>query len=279
MRVALLCPYSLSRPGGVQGQVLGLARALRRRDHDVVVLAPVDRPVGDFAAMVAAGELTVLGGSIGLPGNGSVAPVSLTPAAFARTVRQVRQGGFDVVHLHEPFAPGPPYACLLAARPPIVGTFHRAGGSAFLPCPRPAGPAGGDRIAVRCAVSAEAEATARNAARRHVRDPRQRGGAERFATADLWPTDGPTVLFVGRHERRKGLGVLLDAFGRLDTAERDAVSPVPTLWVAGAGPDTASLRAATLPRPARVEWLGRIDDEELSGRLAAPTCVRALARG
>jgi hypothetical protein len=29
MRVALICPYSLSRPGGVQGQVLGLARELR----------------------------------------------------------------------------------------------------------------------------------------------------------------------------------------------------------------------------------------------------------
>ena len=28
MRVGLVCPYSLTLPGGVQGQVLGLARAL-----------------------------------------------------------------------------------------------------------------------------------------------------------------------------------------------------------------------------------------------------------
>ncbi len=29
MKIAMLSPYSLSRPGGVQGQVFGLARALR----------------------------------------------------------------------------------------------------------------------------------------------------------------------------------------------------------------------------------------------------------
>ena len=38
----------------------------------------------------------------------------------------------------------------------------------------------------------------------------------------------PAVLFLGRHEQRKGLNVLLDAFAKL---ERPAV-----LWVAGDGP-------------------------------------------
>ncbi len=40
LRVAVLCPYSLSVPGGVQGQVLGLARELRKLGHDATVLAP-----------------------------------------------------------------------------------------------------------------------------------------------------------------------------------------------------------------------------------------------
>ena len=44
MRIGLVCPYSLSVPGGVQGQVLGLAKALRRRGHEVRVLAPCDGP-------------------------------------------------------------------------------------------------------------------------------------------------------------------------------------------------------------------------------------------
>ena len=44
MRVGLVCPYSLSIPGGVQGQVLGLARSLRTLGHEARVLAPCDGP-------------------------------------------------------------------------------------------------------------------------------------------------------------------------------------------------------------------------------------------
>ena len=40
----MTCPYSLTRPGGVQGQVLGLARELRRLGVDVRILAPSDGP-------------------------------------------------------------------------------------------------------------------------------------------------------------------------------------------------------------------------------------------
>ena len=40
----MVCPYSLSIPGGVQAQVLGLARELRRQGHEVRVLGPCDGP-------------------------------------------------------------------------------------------------------------------------------------------------------------------------------------------------------------------------------------------
>ena len=40
MRIALVSPYSLSVPGGVQGQVVGLAHALRSLGHHVDVIAP-----------------------------------------------------------------------------------------------------------------------------------------------------------------------------------------------------------------------------------------------
>src|SRR5580698_11582880 len=40
VKIAMLSPYSLSRPGGVQGQVFGLSRALRKLGHDVTVLGP-----------------------------------------------------------------------------------------------------------------------------------------------------------------------------------------------------------------------------------------------
>jgi phosphatidyl-myo-inositol alpha-mannosyltransferase len=83
---------------------------------------------------------------------------------------------------------------------------------------------------------------------------------DRFAGADPWPVDRPVIFFVGRHEPRKGLAVLLDAFAGL---ERDAV-----LWVAGDGPQTHELRARGVPG---VEWLGGISEREKAARLRAAT--------
>ena len=61
---------------------------------------------------------------------------------------------------------------------------------------------------------------------------------DRFAKATPWPTDAPTILFVSRHEARKGLTVLLDALAHLPPDVR--------LWVASDGPQTADLRARKL---------------------------------
>jgi phosphatidylinositol alpha-mannosyltransferase len=80
---------------------------------------------------------------------------------------------------------------------------------------------------------------------------------ERFAKATPWPTEGPTILYVGRHEPRKGLAVLLEAMA--------ALPPDVRLWVTSDGPDTAKLRARY--DDPRVEWLGRVDDEERNRRL------------
>ena len=81
---------------------------------------------------------------------------------------------------------------------------------------------------------------------------------ERFAKATPWPTAGPTLFFVGRHEPRKGLTVLLEALTRLPSDL--------TLWIGGDGPETDELRACAGGDP-RVQWLGRIGDEELARRL------------
>jgi phosphatidylinositol alpha-mannosyltransferase len=270
VRVALVCPYSLSHPGGVQGQVLGLARALEAIGHDALVLAPADGPVpvGDLKTPVV-----VLGRSLPVPANGSVAPVSLGPVAAGRAVHRIGPARVDVVHLHEPLAPGAGYACLVRCPQPKIGTFHRAGASTAYRLLGPLARWAARRLDVRCAVSPEAAATATAALGGTYEIVGNGVELDRFARAEAWPTAGPTVLFVGRHERRKGLGVLLDAFGQADGPKVGA-----TLWVVGDGPETDGLRAR-VPADARVEWLGRVDDDELASRLRGAHVLCAPSLG
>jgi phosphatidylinositol alpha-mannosyltransferase len=251
VRVALVCPYSLNQPGGVQGQVLGLSRALRSVGVEARVLAPCDGPPPDTAVMP-------LGKSIPFSDNGSIAPIAPDAPCVLRTIRALRDEDFDVVHLHEPLVPGPTMTALLVAEAPLVGTFHRAGASAFYHRLRPIARWAANRLSARCAVSEEAMTTA--AAALGGRYELVFNGIEvaHFAKAVPWPTSGPTILFVGRHEPRKGLGVLIDAMAK--------VGPDVRLWIAGDGPQTARLRARTAD-DARIEWLGRVGDVELAQRL------------
>ena len=274
LRVALVCPYSLSRPGGVQSQVLGLARSLTAVGHEVTVCAPVDRaedaPRG--VSFVDAGR------SSSLRANGSVAPVALSPRSARRALGALRARDVDVVHVHEPFAPGLPYA-LLTARdvPPLVGTFHRSGGSllysALAPLTRPLA----RRLAVRVAVSEAAAATASAALGGQFEVLFNGIEVERLDGVDPWPTTGPTVLFLGRHEERKGLSVLLEAWPAV-VAARAGDGATPVLWVAGDGPATESLQARH-PGSATVQWLGVVDEQEKDRRLVAADALAAPSLG
>lgn len=261
MKVALVCPYSLTLPGGVQGQVLGLARALRDVGVDAVVIGPCDGPPP------AAGVISV-GRSISLAANGSMAPIAPDPATAARTMRALRSERPDIVHLHEPFVPGPTLAALIGSGRPVIGTFHASGHVPFYPLAWPIVRLASRRMSARVAVSEDAQQLAQ----------RWVGGSWEIVAngvdvaaidgAEPWPSDRPTILFIGRHEQRKGLCVLLEAFAGI---ERDV-----TLWIGGEGPATDALRARGV---SNVEWLGRIDDAELARRLRGATVFCAPSTG
>jgi phosphatidylinositol alpha-mannosyltransferase len=253
MRIGMVCPYSLTIPGGVQMQVLALARELRQVGHVVQVLAPCD------GAPPEAG-VTALGKSIPFATNGSVAPIAPDPSAAVRTIRALRSEDFDIVHVHEPLVHGPSLTTVLFAVEPIVGTFHRAGASRAYQFLKPATRWLGRRLDARVAVSQDALDTARDGIQGDFTVLFNGIDVERFANAEPMPTESPTVLFFGRHEPRKGLGVLLDAV----TALPDDV----TVWIVGHGPQTDALKAKHANNP-RLEWLGRVDDTELARRLAS----------
>ena len=157
MRVGIVCPYSLDVPGGVGWHCRDLAEQLIATGHPVSLLAPADDGTGLPSYVVPAGR------AIPMRYNGSVARVNFGPVSAARTRRWLEDGGFDVVHIHEPVSPSLSLLALWAAEGPIVATFHtsnlrsRAMQTAY-PLLRPSL----EKIAARIAVSEDARRTVTN---------------------------------------------------------------------------------------------------------------------
>jgi phosphatidylinositol alpha-mannosyltransferase len=202
--------------------------------------------------------VTPLGNSIPTASNGSMAAIAPDPSASLRIIRALRDEQFDVVHLHEPLAPGPTLTALVFSESPMVGTFHRAGESSWYRALRPLTAWAISHLDVRAAVSEEARAAVIRTLGGNYEVVWNGIDVSRYRDAVPWTTAGPTILFIGRHEPRKGLAVLIDAFSRLPAETR--------LWVASEGPDTARLRQATRDED-RIEWLGVINEQEKTRRI------------
>lgn len=255
MKIGIVCPYSFDVPGGVQGHVIDLAKALLARGHQVSVLAPADEDsdVPDF--VVPAGK------ALGIPYNGSVARLQFGPVSYARVRRWIRDGDFDVLHLHEPAAPSLSLLALKVADGPIVATFHTATTrsrtlAAFQPVLRPLL----EKITARIAVSALARRVQVEHAGGDAVEVPNGVDVDFFSRAlplDGYPRAGGTVGFVGRYtEPRKGMGVLLEAL-RMLLPEFEELR----LLVVGRG-DADQLRREAGPELApHIDLLGQVDDE------------------
>ena len=256
MRVGIVCPYSWEIPGGVQAHVRDLAEALIGLGHRVSVLAPGDEDAPYPPYVVAAGR------AVPVRYNGSVARLQFGPLSAARVRRWLREGRFDVLHVHEPAAPSLSLLAVMLARGPIVATFHTATErsrvlefSAGLLQPFL------EKIGGRIAVSAAArKVQVEHLGSDAVEIPngvavRAYAGARPLPG---YPRQGGTVGFVGRYdEPRKGMPVLLDALARLAPSRPDL-----RLLVAGRG-DADELRAG-LPAvlASRVDLLGQVSEED-----------------
>jgi phosphatidyl-myo-inositol alpha-mannosyltransferase len=282
----MVCPYDWSIPGGVQAQVEGLARALERMSVSVVVVAPATKPAS--SGRWKEFELVAVGKSLSMAANGSRAPVAPTPAAVARTVRALRHLGADVVHVHEPLVPGPSLAALVAGPRPMLGTFHRSGQDALYKAEGLALRGVLHRLDAAVAVSEAARETAAEVLghkfrsipvipngvdlHQYVGRLRPLNGAEAVVASpdvSVEPPSAPlTIVFVGRHEERKGLVVLLEAFERLRREATSAGLRGARLNVVGEGPATIRLKERFGADDA-VNWLGAVDDAEKARQLAS----------
>ena len=120
MRIGIVCPYTWDVPGGVQQHIRDLAEALIGLGHEVSVISPADddTPLPDY--VVPAGR------AVPVPYNGSVARLAFGFLSAARVRRWVKDGNFDVLHVHEPAAPSLSLLACWVADGPIVATVHTA---------------------------------------------------------------------------------------------------------------------------------------------------------
>lgn len=258
MRIALVCPYDWSRPGGVRGHVEDLAAWLGA-DHEVRVFAP--------AGGRAPAGVEPVGYPVGVRYNRSVAPLALSPGAGRRVVRALRAFEPDLVHVHEPIAPFVSLAAAAFGPRPVVGTFHVWSDRARLY--RTVAPAARRvvaRLDARVAVSPAARDYAASALRLPAGSFRVVPNAidvERFAGAEpldeLADPERPLLLFVGRLEPRKGLDVTVRAFLRLRSS-----LPQVRLCVVGEGPERERCQAMVPPalRPDAL-FVGRVSHSDL----------------
>jgi len=215
MRIGIVCPYSWDIPGGVQAHVRDLAEVLIGLGHQVSVLAPGDDETPGLPAYVV-----TAGRAVPVPYNGSVARVQFGLVSAARVRRWLRDGAFDVVHVHEPAPPSLSLLTCMIHDGPMVATFHIATArSRFLSMFDTVLQPFLEKLSGRIAVSA----AARNVIVEHL------GGdavvipngveVSHFAAAeplDGYPRAGGTIGFVGRFdEPRKGMDVLVGAMAQL----------------------------------------------------------------
>ncbi len=299
MRIALLSPYSWTYPGGVTRHIEALAGELTASGHEPCILSPFD-PDDALSVRLHRGarpqnrsapeQFVSLGRTVGIPANGAVSNMALTPHAVFTLRRELRDGGYDVVHIHEPVVPIVGWDSLCSAgNLPLVGTFHTYSEN-ILTNGFAAVPLGGrrrmNRLHARIAVSEAAAWTARRfyggryrIVPNGVHIPRAQAdpcadtgwlagpdvlaSASRSAEFHNAGTDDPQrqlrILFIGQAVERKGLPILLRAFEAL----RDHVPA--TLTLVGAGPAEV---AHMMLDDRGVHALGKVSEQRKLSELA-----------
>jgi phosphatidyl-myo-inositol alpha-mannosyltransferase len=285
VRIALLSPYSWTYPGGVTRHIEALARELAQAGHEARILAPFD-PDDRLSRRLHRGarpqrlptpeSFVSLGRTFGIPANGAVSNMALTPSAVFALRHELREGDYDVVHIHEPIVPVVGWDALCSSGElPLVGTFHTYSENALTNGFAAVGLGGRRRMSrlhMRIAVSEAAAWTARRfyggryrVIPNGVRIPTEAelalaAGEARGPTGDVSSAGGELrILFIGQAVERKGLPVLLRAFEAL----REHVPA--TLTLVGA---SAAEVAHMMLDDRGVRALGKVSDEQKLVELA-----------
>ncbi|MCW2976667.1 MAG: hypothetical protein JWM06_1948 [Actinomycetia bacterium] len=278
MKVGIIVPYSWSFWGAVVEHAELQSEALRAQGVEVKTLMGNDPP-GQFTRVLhprhgrhgsPPPDVIPIGRSVIVPANGSLPNIILSPRSMFRVRQTLERERFDILHLHEPMTPIPCIAALAWYRGPMVGTFHASGDLGWMKIAKPVWGFLADRIDRRIAVSEMARQTAQSwlpgeyeIVPNGVLIPDRADPAEREHR----------IVFAGRHEQRKGLQVLLEAWPEI--RRRTGAS----LRIIGADPLRVRLLMTRLRVHDGIEVLGFLDQERFTEELLAAKVLVAPSLG
>jgi phosphatidylinositol alpha-mannosyltransferase len=270
VKIGIVCPYDLGRPGGVQAHILALARAMTEHGHYVRVIAPT----GGRPENLGGTTIHLFGSRRSIVFNQTRIDVSLAwGGEAARLSTWLAQEAFDVLQFHTVWDPFLPWQILRRAGPAArVATFHDTPPETFqgrvtrrvfrvlsrrvarrvdrvtTVSPAPAGhltPSPGTELAILPPAIDVSPIAAHAAAPRPDRERVE-------------------ILFVGRLDARKGVEILIEAYARL---EHEGL-PV-SLRVIGGGDRQAAVAAKVMAlRLRNVSLEGPVSEEKKVGYLA-----------
>lgn len=233
LRVCHVTSAYLPYPSGVGEYVHSLAAAQRAQGHDVRILTAAFGPDDPPEAGV-----TRIGRIIRLPGNGSFATCPWGWNLSGRVKRALAAILPDIVHLHGAFPPDLAYWALKHARCPAVMGFHSLLSGPLAPLGRVLARLHGRqrrRIGGRIALSHSSLAFNRLCFPGDWRVIPGGVDTDRFRPVDA--PAGRQILFVGRLDWRKGVGIAIASLAKVRERVGDA-----RLTVVGTGPMERSAR-------------------------------------
>lgn len=269
LRVALVYDDSMDRDGGVPQYVTSLTRGLQEQGHRVSLL------VGESGVRSVDGaSVHSLARNVRVRFNGN--RLSMPMASRSSAIDRVMAAGqFDVVHVQVPYSPLMASRVIARAAPgtAVVGTFHVASerwlprvGSRLLAAVTQGSLGRFDRMISVSGCAAEFARSTYGVESQIVPNMIDVERIQRLAEPGRGSTRGPTIAYLGALVRRKGPGLLLEAFLRL----RRRV-PSATLAIAGEGPLRGQLerRVRIASAGDAVRILGRVDERRKAELLGA----------
>lgn len=263
MKIGLVCPYNITKGGGVQEIVRAMQKELLARGFEAKIITPEPRELQDHHrsdGMIFVGA-----------GADFKSPLHTTPqfsisGELFEIERMLEEEQFDILHFHEPWVPMLSRQILSRSQSVNIATFHAkipetVMSRTVVKVVTPYTKAVLKNLDELTAVSEAAAEYVSSLTDSPIKIIPNGIDLSLFKQTKRQPDTGRglrTILYIGRLEKRKGVNYLLEAYSHL-ILEHDDVE----LIIAGDGPDREKLQemVVDLQLP-RVKFLGYISEKQ-----------------